>query len=73
MFFSKGPTQKSSKYEIGPTQQDKMAKYTGPTQSYKNVRVVNKQMTGVGVEWRTGQPTALIFPLLTTGFMVTLM
>ena len=33
--FSKGPTQKSSKYGIGPTQQDKMAKYTGPTQSYQ--------------------------------------
>ena len=33
--FFKGPTQKSSKYEIGPTQQDKMAKYTGPTQSYQ--------------------------------------
>ena len=33
VFFSKGPTQKISKYGIGPTQQDKMAKYTGPTQS----------------------------------------
>ena len=36
--FSKGPTQKSSKYGIGPTQQDKMAKYTGPTQSYQRRR-----------------------------------
>ena len=35
VFFSKGPTQKSFKYGIGPTQQDKMAKYTGPTQSYQ--------------------------------------
>ena len=35
MFFSKGPTQKSSKYGIGPSQQDKIAKYTGPTQSYQ--------------------------------------
>ena len=35
VFISKGPTQKSSKYGIGPTQQDKMAKYTGPTQSYQ--------------------------------------
>ena len=35
MFFSKGPTQKSSKYGIGPFQQDKIAKYTGPTQSYQ--------------------------------------
>ena len=35
VFFSKGPTQKSSNYGIGPTQQDKMAKYTGPTQSYQ--------------------------------------
>ena len=35
VFFSKGPTQKSSKYGIGPNQQDKMAKYTGPTQSYQ--------------------------------------
>ena len=34
-FFSKGPTQKISKYGIGPTQQDKMGKYTGPTQSYQ--------------------------------------
>ena len=34
-FFSKGPTQKSSKYGIGPSQQDKIAKYTGPTQSYQ--------------------------------------
>ena len=29
-------------------------------------------LAGVGVEWRTGLPTALIFPLRTTGFMVTL-
>ena len=35
VFFSKGPTQKSSKYGIGPSQQDKIAKYTGPTQSYQ--------------------------------------
>ena len=34
-FFSKGPTQKSFKYGIGPSQQDKIAKYTGPTQSYQ--------------------------------------
>ena len=34
-FFSKGPTQKSSKYGIGPSQQDKISKYTGPTQSYQ--------------------------------------
>ena len=34
-FFSKGPTQKSSKYGIGPSQQDRIAKYTGPTQSYQ--------------------------------------
>ena len=33
--FSKGPTQKSSKYGIGPSQQDKIAKYTGLTQSYQ--------------------------------------
>ena len=26
-FFSKGPTQKSSKYGIGPSQQDKITKY----------------------------------------------
>ena len=38
VFFSKGPTQKISKYGIGPTQQDKMAKYTGPTQSYQRRR-----------------------------------
>ena len=35
MFFSKGPTQKISKYGIGPSQQDKIAKYTGPTKSYQ--------------------------------------
>ena len=34
VFFSKGPTQKSSKYGIGPSQQDKIVKFTGPTQSY---------------------------------------
>ena len=38
VFFSKGPTQKSSKYGIGPSQQDKIAKYTGPTQSYQRSR-----------------------------------
>ena len=27
-----GPTQKSSKYETGPPQQEKLTKYTGPTQ-----------------------------------------
>ena len=31
VFFSNGPTQKSSKYGIGPPQQEKMTKYTGPT------------------------------------------
>ena len=31
-FFFTGPTQKSSKYGIGPPQQEKMTKYTGPTQ-----------------------------------------
>ena len=30
--FLTGPTQKSSKYGIGPPQQEKMTKYTGPTQ-----------------------------------------
>ena len=35
MFFSKGPTQKISKYGIGSSQQDKIAKYTGPTKSYQ--------------------------------------
>ena len=38
VFFSKGPTQKSSKYGIGPSQQDKIAKYTGPTQSYQRTK-----------------------------------
>ena len=33
--FFKGPIQKSFKYGIGPSQQDKIAKYTGPTQSYQ--------------------------------------
>ena len=31
-FFFTGPTQKSSKYGTGPPQQEKMTKYTGPTQ-----------------------------------------
>ena len=31
VFFT-GPTQKSSKYGTGPPQQEKMTKYTGPTQ-----------------------------------------
>ena len=40
VIFSNGPTQKSSKYGSGPTQQDKMAiKYTGPTQNTKDDRV----------------------------------
>ena len=30
--FLTGPTQKSSKYGTGPPQQEKMTKYTGPTQ-----------------------------------------
>ena len=42
MFFSKGPTQKSSKYGIGPSQQDKIAKYTGPTQSYQMSELLTK-------------------------------
>ena len=32
VIFSNGPTQKSSKYGTGPPQQEKMTKYTGPTQ-----------------------------------------
>ena len=32
MVFLTGPTQKSSKYGTGPPQQEKMTKYTGPTQ-----------------------------------------
>ena len=35
VFFSKGPTQKSSKYGIGPSQQDKITKDTGLTESYQ--------------------------------------
>ena len=42
LFFSKGPTQKSSKYGIGPSQQDKIAKYTGPTQSYQMSELLTK-------------------------------
>ena len=30
--FLTGPAQKSSKYGTGPTQQQKITKYTGPTQ-----------------------------------------
>ena len=32
MSFFTGPAQKSSKYGTGPPQQEKMTKYTGPTQ-----------------------------------------
>ena len=32
VIFLTGPAQKSSKYGTGPTQQQKMTKYTGPTQ-----------------------------------------
>ena len=35
VYFSKGSTQTNSKYGIGPFQQDKIARYTGPTQSYQ--------------------------------------
>ena len=35
VFFSTGPTPKTSKYGTGPTQLQKMTKYTGPTQSYQ--------------------------------------
>ena len=35
VFFSEGPTQKSSKYGIGPSQQDKITKYAGHTKSYQ--------------------------------------
>ena len=31
--FLTGPAQKSSKYGTGPGQQQKLTKYTGPTQS----------------------------------------
>ena len=36
-FFRKVPPRKvlSNKYGIGPSQQDKIAKYAGPTQSYQ--------------------------------------
>ena len=41
--FLNGPAQKSSKYGTGPTQQQKMTKYTGPTQDTEDDWVFNKQ------------------------------
>ena len=41
-FFSKGPTQKSFKCGIGTSQQDKIAKYTGPNQSYQRSKEKTK-------------------------------
>ena len=41
--FLTGPAQKSSKYGTGPTQQQKMSKYTGPTQDTEDDWVFNKQ------------------------------
>ena len=41
MVFFTGPAQKSSKYGTGPPQQEKMTKYTGPTQDTEDV--FNKQ------------------------------
>ena len=43
MIFLTGPAQKSSKYGTGPTQQQKMTKYTGPTQDTEDDWVFNKQ------------------------------
>ena len=43
VFFLTGPAQKSSKYGTGPPQQEKMTKYTGPTQDTEDDRVFNKQ------------------------------
>ena len=39
--FLTGPAQKSSKYGTGPTQQQKMTKYTGPTQDTEDDWVFN--------------------------------
>ena len=43
VIFLTGPAQKSSKYGTGPPQQEKMTKYTGPTQDTEDDRVFNKQ------------------------------
>ena len=43
VIFLTGPAQKSSKYGTGPTQQQKMTKYTGPTQDTEDDWVFNKQ------------------------------
>ena len=45
--FLTGPTQKSSKYRTGPPQQEKMTKYTGPTQDL---------LTQKNSKYRTGLP-----------------
>ena len=41
VIFLTGPAQKSSKYGTGPTQQQKMTKYTGPTQDTEDDWVFN--------------------------------
>ena len=41
-----GPTQKSSKYGIGPPQQEKMTKYTGPTQD-----LLTQKSSKYGTSW----------------------
>ena len=47
MVFLTGPTQKSSKYGSGLPQQEKMTKYTGPTQDL---------LTQKNSKYRTGLP-----------------
>ena len=47
MFLLTGPIQKSSKYGTGPLQQEKMTKYTGPTQDL---------MTQKSSKYGTGTP-----------------
>ena len=53
VFFSNGPTKKSSKYGTGPPQQEKMTKYTGPIQDL---------LTQKSSKYGTGTPPASSSP-----------
>ena len=56
--FLTGPAQKSSKYGTGPTQQQKMTKYTGPTQDTEDDWVFNKQFLSLKkmMDWPASSP-----------------
>ena len=70
--FLTGPAQKSHKYETGPTQQQKVAKYTGPTKEPNVGKVFNKQFLSLKkyqlvlqekhiITWALGRPPSVPF------------